>query len=344
MAIHHRISNSGLLAITPRNFRVKKSLFGIVFVFVLVVTSIYVRRQLRQVSLDNNLGRAVSADNPAEVTRLLAAGADPNAPVLGRKPISLGAELVDLLRFRSTLRRTAKQGDPPLLILRHVQVYNMNCDLANVDKVALDLIAYGANPNIRNSHGDSPLLAAVQMNMSDVVRAMIRCGADCRVRDMHGDTPLMYSNASNSELLIMHGADVNQRDDEGATPLSQACNACDYDRVRVLLEHGADTNWRGPDGENLLHRLIDGTCVELDANWRRDPVLMRTLSRNTCAIARTLLRRGVDPNAIDSYGGSLADGLRVDGVHIDKRSAELLRTLGRDPNGELLRPRYPIRR
>ena len=74
---------------------------------------------------------------------------------------------------------------------------------------------------------------------AEIVRLLLEAGADPNVRNKHGNTALMLctKRADIALLLIKAGADVNATNDEGKSALSMADND---DLKRVLIEHGAE--------------------------------------------------------------------------------------------------------
>jgi hypothetical protein len=75
-----------------------------------------------------------------------------------------------------------------------------------------------------------------------------------RGRGVGGSTPLMYAalygDAHSVRLLIDRGADVNARNDAGATALMWGVD--DVQKTKVLLEHNADPNARFLDNPTVL--------------------------------------------------------------------------------------------
>eukprot|EP00050_Salpingoeca_kvevrii_P001010 m.160529 g.160529 ORF g.160529 m.160529 type:complete len:943 (-) comp10275_c0_seq9:1724-4552(-) len=57
-----------------------------------------------------------------------------------------------------------------------------------------------------------------------------------------------FADARLAELLCTHGANVNARNKDGATPLHDAAQRADLALVRVLLQYGADKNIAGVSG------------------------------------------------------------------------------------------------
>lgn len=79
----------------------------------------------------------------------------------------------------------------------------------------------GANPNIRDNKGVSPLQIAVRLNHIEGVEALIKAGARIDVADSAGETPLIAAvHARNVELiriLLTQGADPDRADNSGRT-------------------------------------------------------------------------------------------------------------------------------
>ena len=148
------------------------------------------------------------------------------------------------------------------------------------------LIKQGADPNLRNWRGETPLhRAAIRNPDLDVSRALIGAGADVNARDDSGATPLHRAvhNASGgrSNLLIETGASLNARDKAGATPLHSVIESRREEMLARLVEAGASLHVRNKDGSTPLHEAVE-------KGWTEG--------------AKTLLDHGADPNAPDNEG------------------------------------------
>ena len=89
------------------------------------------------------------------------------------------------------------------------------------------------------------------MNLNEVVRMLVGAGADPNLADKKGKTPLIANSRylDIAQILIAHGANVNVRASDGFTPL---LNAGTVELTRFLLEHGADPFAKTDQGETAL--------------------------------------------------------------------------------------------
>lgn len=81
------------------------------------------------------------------------------------------------------------------------------------------LLQRGADPNIRNKKGITPLQLATALGFTEGVEALIRGGANVNVGDQTGETPLIAAvHMRNPELvrvLLAQGADPDHNDNSG---------------------------------------------------------------------------------------------------------------------------------
>lgn len=89
----------------------------------------------------------------------------------------------------------------------------------------------------------------------DVMRLLVEHGADVHERDQEGRNLLHLSGERNvaiARFLLECGVDVNARDKNGQVPLFSAIRNTDLTVTELLLKHGADINALGHDGGNIV--------------------------------------------------------------------------------------------
>lgn len=81
------------------------------------------------------------------------------------------------------------------------------------------LLQKGADPNIRNKKGATPLQLATALGFTEGVAALIKDGAGVDVADQTGETPLITAvharNLALVRLLLEKGADPDRNDNSG---------------------------------------------------------------------------------------------------------------------------------
>lgn len=110
---------------------------------------------------------------------------------------------------------------------------------------ALLLIDSGADVNIKNIAGTTPIIWAASNGYYDVVERLIDAGANMDFRqDSFGNTALMraieHDYTHVSQLLIERGADLHIQNFQGATALIWAAGRGYIGLIRLLIEKGSD--------------------------------------------------------------------------------------------------------
>lgn len=143
-----------------------------------------------------------------------------------------------VLTSGASAHRKSPSGSPPLAVA---------CSLGHRAVAGL-LIEHGADPNVADERGFSPLHWAAFKNVPDLVELLIGRHAAVNARSTTGATALHQAAASGNvrsiELLIEAGAHVNEADQEGATPLYRALVAAQIQAAKRLHQAGAD--WAAP--------------------------------------------------------------------------------------------------
>ncbi|XP_023313709.1 ankyrin-1-like [Trichogramma pretiosum] len=199
-----------------------------------------------------------------------------------------------------------KEGNAPL----HLALNRNNADRIIV---AL-LLSNGANPNLADANGSTPLhmmwkhyyngykLAKIFFDISDENDQTLQVDA----RDKLGRTPLHvaleYGDRVSTELLLRRGANPNLADAEGLTPLHVICKEYDEDEYS---DDDSDDDGGNKGLAKLFLQINDEIqqTVQIDAIDRmgRTP-LHYALSVGARSIVKLLLRRRADPNLADAEG------------------------------------------
>jgi ankyrin repeat protein len=191
---------------------------------------------------------AVTA-NPAAVDALDSTGNTPlHYAVLNRY-----LPLMDwLAKHQANPNARGHFGDTPL----HLAII---CDHSSDGVVIRRLLAIGADVNVTNDYGETPLHRAAYHGLSDTVRLLIKNKADISRRAQRGETPLLYASRPEGYpttvlALLEGGADANDSDNFGTTPLHGAAMIGNVEVARVLIENGhADVNRQTIAGFTPLH-------------------------------------------------------------------------------------------
>ena len=166
-------------------------------------------------------------------------------------PLLLGTDHVDINK------RSQKGGKTPL----QCRLEGHRC--GNV----MEFLKFKPDVNITNSDGDGPLhiyVKKVGEQKTEVIEALVAAGADPNMKNRKGDTPLHTLREDKSDIaidLLNVGADIEARNNEGQTPLSRHANP---DRMRwakppidqILIDRGARLDTRDYKGRTLLFQCF----------------------------------------------------------------------------------------
>ena len=128
------------------------------------------------------------------------------------------------------------------------------------------LLAAGARPDLRNAFGDSPLMMASLRGRLDIVRKLLAKGAPL---DGPGWTPLIYAATGGHDdvvrFLLDQGARIDATSPNGTSALMMAVREEKFATAVLLIGRGANVNLRNDDGATALawaERSGDGELVE----------------------------------------------------------------------------------
>ena len=150
-----------------------------------------------------------------------------------------------------------KKPDVTSLLLKHTDEINLfEASAAGKFDVVAHLL-YN-NPDAVNEYADdgfTPLGLACYFGQFEVARYLVLKGADVNLPSNNGFNvfPVHSAAAGNYNdivrMLIDNGANVNVRQQAGATPLHSAAQNGNLDLLILLLERGAETNVRMEGGK-----------------------------------------------------------------------------------------------
>jgi uncharacterized protein len=162
--------------------------------------------------------------------------------------------------------------------------------------------------------------AASEGNATETER-LLNAGANVNVREVEGETPLMYAATAGKtavvSLLLDRGADLEALSSNRETALARAVGAKQYDSVTLLLDRGAkidrSTDAGGPPliyaagGDDLkmvkqlLHR---GANVNGTDDYGNTALIAATSNNVSAETVRVILSAGADPNHKNRLGES----------------------------------------
>ncbi|KAK6501366.1 hypothetical protein TWF481_009208 [Arthrobotrys musiformis] len=160
---------------------------------------------------------------------------------------------------------------------------------------------------------EQKLMRASQHGYLEIARLLIK-RANVNAKDEGGKTALHYA-AENGyvnvvQLLIEHGANIEEQDALSLRPVQLAVKEGKYDVAAVLLRRGADADMEAPGGKSLLHLGVrHSDIISLILRYRtklinrtdseeRTPLALASIGGYTDTV-QVLLEAGADRNLSD---------------------------------------------
>lgn len=179
----------------------------------------------------------VPYESPGIMKLLLASGADPNARIYSSG--HSGEE-----RYQRILTVAGSRGWPDVV------------DLA---------IGRGADPSLTDDAGMDPLQCALENRQYGALQRLLIGGGT--IDPLSAGQALRGLVATDDSLnvisvLLRSGANVDDRDEEGRTPLMIAAGKCQTMNLKVLLKAKAHQSLRDEAGRSALHHALAQGCGE----------------------------------------------------------------------------------
>ena len=229
-----------------------------------------------------------------------------------------GAEVNSVSRYRRTPLHLSARYESSTRATRDMQ-YNM----------VQSLISAGADIKAKDKAGDQALhLACISSADVKLVKLLIANGAQLNEQSGYGLTPLncaaiityrrnddasKENKVNVGSYLIEKGSVVDNRDNDGDTPLLQAL----FDRfssfARMLLSRGADYTIVDNSGYTILHMAAnfgDANCVGLLQQAKLRGVNPDAKDRKGKTATRLLKERFAPPEGLTAAFETLAESIR----------------------------------
>ncbi|KAF5989577.1 ankyrin protein [Fusarium bulbicola] len=186
------------------------------------------------------------------------------------------------------------------------------------------LLERGARLNEAKPGGWLPLPAAVRLGSASIVEKLLRhqpIPADSNLRDpQNGETPLKialtYNRRKEARLLLQHGSNVNEENEDGWKPLIHLCEINDQELVHTVIEKGArldDIDRKGLSALSYAVKNNNKDITWLLATKGADvnipgPNIERALQHDDYSIAWLLCEHGAAVERRDEKGMTLLHG------------------------------------
>ena len=140
----------------------------------------------------------------------------------------------DILATKPDVNARDRGGDTALNTVRQAFVYSRDKSKIDILGVTRLLIEAGADPNIANYSGDTPLFSAKD---AKVVEMLVQAGGKPNVQDRFGGTPLLSAETDDAAVaLIRAGADTTEVTKFGDSIQKLAVRK-KYTKTMSLLSH-----------------------------------------------------------------------------------------------------------
>ena len=262
--------------------------------------------------LDKELIYAVQLCDPKAVEFLLLSGANANATnEYGVSALHLAMEKEDLILINLLVERGAK------LEVRNINGYTPNSDLALMNL----LVEKGAKVDGEDIYsGYTPLIWAVIKGNLKSAEFLLSEGANVNATTGYGRSALHFASVEETDdfdlakLLVENGANLEEKTNDGYTPLICAVEKGNSKVVEFLLSKGANINATTEDGISALHIvsrdddldlikffITEGAKLESKDIAGNTPLIWAVNEGNS-KIVEYLLSKGANVNALTSDG------------------------------------------
>ncbi|XP_033116147.1 transient receptor potential cation channel subfamily A member 1-like [Anneissia japonica] len=169
-------------------------------------------------------------------------------------------------------------------------------------------LQYGSPIELTENTGHTALHMACAQGSPNIVEILLNSEDGCKVIDHKsfvGQTALhtaaKYNHIDVAKVLIKRGCKLDEKDNDGLTPLLLGCFMDSWQTSWLLLEHGASLTNTDAKGRNLLHFVVykASTIISMPIS------LYKSVERNLSSLVNVQDIDGNSPlHCAVEYGGS----------------------------------------
>ncbi len=215
----------------------------------------------------------------------------------------------------------------------------LGCNSSEFCKEAFEIyLKQGADPNLKDFRGNTPLLYAVHEGNPEATKLLIEYGADIDTYNILGFTPLLEASrkgyrqiidlllekgASADEILLgaacsgrhdvfsyglSKGGNVNYKDKHGYTPLKIACKFGQKNIAEILTHYEIDAYdalfsfCKSGESEIVEAMLDEGADPNVISSTTGVSALITAIRYNNPEVIKALINYGADINMTDNNG------------------------------------------
>ena len=203
----------------------------------------------------SKLRQAIENDNPHQLQLLLDMGHDVNGKDEdGNSLLHIAARfnasgcIYLLIQKGLDIQKSNSLGETPVKIAVENNFRKFICTLIETEIINENFI-----------QDNQLLMLAIKNNAANILKEFLKLGADHNQKNWHGQTPLFVAAENDAaevaEILIEHGANLNSKDKEGKTALFFAVKESALKTTKLLIEKGANVNARDKDQNTPLFNI-----------------------------------------------------------------------------------------
>ncbi|GAB1601266.1 serine/threonine-protein phosphatase 6 regulatory ankyrin repeat subunit C-like [Argonauta hians] len=280
----------------------------------------------------------INVDNFMDMYSSLSYSSDPGTSAKSWPPLCRACIDMDLDRITALIQSNADvnvtashDGKTPLHFVCESQADGYDNDNACVEEISRMLISKGANINLSDNEGNTPISLSCENNNIQLVKLLLESGCNINTSSTLLNTPMKvisrniyswfschaHSILSGGELASIYSSpplhiaklllDADKRLSEEATFLSSAVKFCNYKIVNDLLKSGMSPNILDEGGgtalgcacmfESVGPKVVElllkyGANVNRGSSWKKQKPLIFAFSHNSVEKIKILLSYG----------------------------------------------------